>query len=48
MSSVVGSIEVGKNADMVVADMPDYTYLAYHFGKNHIVRTIKNGTILEF
>lgn len=47
MSSTVGSIEVGKQADMVVADIPDYKFLAYHFGSNHIVTTIKNGTILE-
>ncbi len=48
LSSTVGSIEVGKNADMIVADVPDYKFLAYHFGTNHIVTTIKNGTILEY
>ncbi len=47
MSSSVGSVEVGKNADLVIADVPDYTFLSYHFGTNHIVTTIKNGTILE-
>jgi imidazolonepropionase len=47
MSATIGSIEVGKNADLIVADIPDYTFLAYHFGTNHIVTTIKNGTILE-
>ena len=47
MSSVLGSIEVGKNADLVIADIPDYKFLAYHFGVNHVVTTIKNGTILE-
>jgi imidazolonepropionase len=48
LSSTLGSIEVGKNADVVIADIPDYTFLAYHFGANHISMTIKNGTILEF
>ena len=48
LSSSVGSIEVGKKADMIIADVPDYRYLAYHFGTNHITSTIKNGTILEF
>ena len=47
MSSTVGSIEVGKNADLIVADIPDYTFLTYHFCTNHIIRTIKNGTLLE-
>ncbi|MFN0157461.1 MAG: imidazolonepropionase [Bacteroidota bacterium] len=48
MSTSVGSIEVGKNADMVIAHIPDYTFLAYHFGMNHINTVVKNGTILEF
>ncbi len=48
LSSSVGSIEVGKRGDMIIADVPDYRYLAYHFGTNHITTTIKNGTILEF
>ncbi len=48
MSSSIGSIEVGKNADLIIADVPDYKFLAYHFGANHIITTIKNGTVLEF
>jgi imidazolonepropionase len=46
-SSSVGSIEVGKQADLLVADVPDYRHLSYHFGTNHISATIKNGTLLE-
>jgi imidazolonepropionase len=42
-----GSIEMGKRGDLVVANVPDYRYLAYHFGANHVSMTIKNGTILE-
>ncbi len=48
MSATHGSIEVGKQADMLIADIPDYRFLAYHFGHNHITTVIKNGTILEF
>ncbi|HXG01761.1 MAG TPA: imidazolonepropionase [Bacteroidota bacterium] len=48
MSDSLGSIEVGKKADLLIADVPDYRFLAYHFGVNHITTTIKNGTILEF
>ncbi len=47
LSASIGSIEVGKRADLIVADIPDYRYLAYHFGTNHIVHTIANGTLLE-
>ncbi len=48
LSTTLGSIEVGKRADLIVADVPEYRFLAYHFGINHVVTTIKNGTILEF
>lgn len=48
MSFTHGSIEVGKQADLLIANVPDYRYLAYHFGTNHISTVIKNGTILEF
>jgi len=48
MSSTHGSIETGKQADMIIADVSDYRFLAYHFGQNHITTVIKNGTILEF
>ena len=47
LSSSLGSIEVGKQADFLIADIPDYRTLAYHFGVNHIRTTIKNGTLLE-
>ena len=47
MSSTLGSIEPGKNADIIVAGVPDYRHLAYHFGMNHVTHTIKNGTLLE-
>jgi imidazolonepropionase len=47
-SAECGSIETGKQADLVVADVPDYRHLAYHFGVNHVRHTIKSGTLLEF
>ncbi len=47
LSATHGSIEAGKQADLLVADVPDYRHLAYHFGTNHIRHTIKNGTLLE-
>jgi imidazolonepropionase len=48
LSSKVGSIEVGKDADIILYDIPNYRYLAYHFGTNHVHTVIKHGTILEF
>jgi len=47
LSASLGSIEVGKQADLVVANMRDYRTLVYHFGVNHTRHTVKNGTLLE-
>lgn len=48
LSQVYGSIETGKKADIVLYDVPNYRYLAYHFGTNHVSLIVKHGTILEF
>jgi len=48
LSSQYGSIEVGKKADIILYDIPNYRYLVYHFGTNHVSMIIKHGTILEF
>ena len=48
LSEILGSIEVGKQADIVLYDIPDYRYLAYHFGTNHVANVIKHGTYLDF
>jgi imidazolonepropionase len=39
----VGSIEVGKQADLCVFDTDDFAYIPYHFGINHIDSVFKNG-----
>ncbi len=48
LSHKLGSIEVGKQADMVLYDIPNYRYLPYHFGTNHVAKVIKRGTYLDF
>ncbi len=42
----IGSIEVGKNADMVIFDAPNYDYLAYRYGTNLVSGVIKNGQLV--
>jgi len=42
----VGSIETGKQADLVVFDAPDYREIPYHFGVNLIGLTMKKGVVL--
>jgi imidazolonepropionase len=41
----VGSIEVGKEADLLVANAPDYRHLCYAFGANLVETVIKRGQI---
>ena len=48
LSSELGSIEVGKKADLAVYSVPNYKFLPYHYGENHLYKIIKGGVILEF
>jgi imidazolonepropionase len=42
----VGSIEAGKQADLVIFDVPNYRQLFYHFGVNHVWRVIQRGRMV--
>lgn len=42
----VGTLEVGKKADMVIWEAPDMEMLCYRFGSNMAVATIKNGELM--
>lgn len=48
ISAETGSIEPGKNADVVVYDVHDFRTIAYHYGVNHVWKVIKNGVVLDF
>lgn len=43
----VGSLEVGKLADVVILDAPDYRHLGYRFGANLARTVIKRGEIVS-
>jgi imidazolonepropionase len=45
-SDKMGSLEVGKLANFIIADVPSYTDLFYHFGINHVEETWVNGARL--
>ena len=45
-SREIGSIEVGKKADIAVFDAPNMEYLMYHFGINHIDKVYKDGVLV--
>jgi imidazolonepropionase len=43
---VVGSLEVGKQADLAIMDVSDYREIPYYFGMNHCVAVIKKGRVV--
>jgi imidazolonepropionase len=46
-SDRVGSLEVGKQADLVICNVPDYRHLFYHFGVNHVYGVVKRGRVVQ-
>ncbi len=42
----IGSLEVGKKADVLVLDAPNHKVLGYHFGVNLVDKVVKNGRIV--
>jgi len=44
-SDVIGSLEEGKQADMLVLSVPDYRNLGYRFGTNLVKQVIKRGRV---
>ncbi len=47
MADKVGSLEIGKYADILITDMPSYQYLPYHFGSNNIKEVYKKGELIH-
>jgi imidazolonepropionase len=46
LGETVGSLEAGKQADILILDTKDYRETAYEFGGNYIETIIKKGKIL--
>jgi imidazolonepropionase len=42
----VGTLEVGKHADVLILDAPNHEHLCYHFGVNLVETVIKNGKVV--
>jgi len=43
----IGSIEVGKKADIIILEFPSIHFLPYHAGVNIVETVIKNGIIVK-
>ncbi len=44
-AGTIGSIEVGKQADMLILSVPDYRHLGYRSGTNLVKHIIKKGRV---
>ena len=44
--SSIGSFELGKDADIIIMDVPNHHHIPYHFGINHVKMVIKKGKII--
>ena len=42
----IGSIDVGKDGDIIILEFPSYKYLPYHIGVSTVERVIKRGKII--
>jgi imidazolonepropionase len=47
LGSEVGSLEAGKQADVVIFDCEDYRQIPYFYGVNHAVVVIKKGRVVS-
>jgi imidazolonepropionase len=45
-ASEVGSLDVGKKADVIILDVPNHKFLGYRFGVNLVDKVIKNGRLV--
>ena len=46
MPDRIGSIEVGKQADIIILDIQDYNQIPYYFGRNHVKTVLKKGRLI--
>ena len=42
----IGSLEVGKKADIIVFDVPNHSFIPYQFGVNLVSKVIKSGKVV--
>ena len=44
-SDVIGSLEVGKQADLLILSVNDYRQIGYRYGTNLVRQVIKRGQV---
>lgn len=48
LENKVGSLAVGKQADIIILDVPSYQHIPYQFGRNFIKTVIRKGKVVKF
>jgi imidazolonepropionase len=43
----IGSLEKGKQADIIILDCPNHKFIPYHFGVNLVDTIVKNGIVIS-
>ena len=46
LNDTIGSLEKGKQANIIILDCPNHKFIPYHFGINLVKTVIKNGRIV--
>lgn len=44
-ADTIGSLEAGKQADLLILSVPDYRHLGYRFGTNLVKQVVKRGRV---
>jgi imidazolonepropionase len=47
MNNKIGSLEKGKQADVIILDCPSHKFIPYHFGVNLVETVIKKGEVVR-
>jgi imidazolonepropionase len=47
MAESKGSLEAGKDADLLIWDMPSLDFIPYHFGSSHICKVFAKGRLVH-
>ena len=45
-ADTIGSIDVGKKADLLIHEFNSYQFIPYHFGVSTVEKVIKNGQLI--
>lgn len=45
-ADTIGSIDVGKNGDVIMLEFPSYKYIPYHIGVSSVEKVIKKGNLV--